>query len=146
MRRIVGLALAGGLGLAAAAVGAQTRVGELLDAGGVRISAEQFRRNVVQNVVAGPLDAGITAEIVFTGRGTLEGSGSTGRSSAESMEVRGRWSFGQDDTVCVAIVLDGPTIRANYPSRCQAWYRLGDRYYAADSLDRSARLLARTVK
>jgi hypothetical protein len=143
---MVSVALAAGLALVAATAGAQTRVGELLDAGGVRVSAEQFRRDVVQNVIAGPLEGGISAEVVFTGRGTLEGAGSTGRSSAESMEVRGTWSFGQNDTVCVAVVLDGPTIRANYPRRCRAWFRLGDRYYTADSSDRSARLLVRTVK
>ena len=146
--RLVGIAaVASVAALVAATADAQTRLGELLEAGGKRVSTEEFRRDVVQQVVVGPLEAGIGAEIVFTARGTLEGTGSFGRSAAaEAMEVRGTWSFGQNGTVCVAVVLDGPTIRANYPSRCHAWYRLGERYYAADSSDRGARLLARTVR
>ena len=60
-------------------------------------------------------------------------------------DVRGTWKFGDNGTVCTSVVLDGPTIRANFPPRCQYWYRLRDRFYVAESdTDRRARVLPRS--
>jgi hypothetical protein len=128
---------------------AQTRLGELLDAGAKPVSAEEFQREVVQQPLYGPLDSGVNVELVYTARGALEGAGAPGRFGYvdETFELRGTWKIGNRDAVCAAVVLEGPTIRANYPPRCRFWFRLGDRYYVSDSdSDRQARVLVRSVR
>jgi hypothetical protein len=128
---------------------AQTRLGELLDAGAKPLSAEEFQKEVVQRPLVGPLDSGSNVEILYTSRGAVEGAGSPGRFGyvSETFHVRGTWKIGERDTVCAALVLEGPTIRGNFPSRCQFWFRLGERYFVSDSdSDRRVRVLARTVR
>jgi hypothetical protein len=129
---------------------AQTRLGELLDAGAKRLSAEEFRQQIVQRPLQARLDSGMSAELLFASNGSLEGAGSGGPYSyaAEwAVQVRGTWAFGDDGTVCTTVMLEGPTIRANFPRRCRYWFRLGNRYYVADSAsDRSARILSRTLR
>jgi hypothetical protein len=128
---------------------AQARLGELLDAGAKPVSAEEFQKEVVQRPLQGPLDSGLNVEILYTERGALEGAGAPGRFGyvAETFHVRGTWKSGAKDTVCTALVLEGPTIRGNFPPRCQFWYKLGDRYYVSDSdSDRRVRVLVRTVR
>jgi hypothetical protein len=137
--------------LAGTAASAQTTLGQLVDAGAEPLSPEAFRQRVVQRAVVGPFAGGMNLEVVYTPRGSVEGTGApTSRVTNApdwAVGVRGAWRFGDDGTVCTAIVLDGPLIRANFPSRCQLWYRLGDRYYVADSgADRGARVLPRAVK
>jgi hypothetical protein len=139
-----------GLLLASSFAAAQARLGDLLDAGAERVSAERFRQEVVQRALQGPLEPGVNVELVYTSAGTLEGAGSGGRfsyASEWSIQVRGTWVPGPNDTVCSTVVLDGPTIRASYPRRCQVWFKLGDRYFVADSdAERQARVLPRTLK
>jgi hypothetical protein len=134
--------------LATASADAQTTLGALVDAGGERLSPKQFREEVVQRQLNGPLASGFNLQFVYTSRGSLEGAGSGGAASfgAEwAADVRGTWKFGDNGTVCTSVVLDGPTIRANFPPRCQYWYRLRDRFYVAESdTDRRARVLPRS--
>jgi hypothetical protein len=128
---------------------AQTRLGELLDAGAKPVSAEEFQKEVVQLPLYGPLDSGVNMEMVYTSSGALEGAGAPGRFGyvAETFQVRGTWKIGDKDAVCAALVLEGPTIRANYPPRCRFWFKLDDRYYVSDSAsDRRARVLVRSVR
>jgi hypothetical protein len=128
---------------------AQTTVGDILDDGAKRLSGEDFRQEVLQRPLQATLDPSITAEIVYTAKGSVEGAGSAGRArfGAEwSVDVRGGWTIDGDEKICTRIVLDGPTIRANYPPRCQYWFRHRDRFYVSPSKDRHARVLPRTPK
>jgi hypothetical protein len=144
----VTLALAAMLGSTLAT--AQTRLGDLLDAGARRVTADRFRQEIVQRSVQGPLEPGVNVEIVHTSRGTLEGAGSGGAfsySAEWAVQVLGTWSVGDDDSICATVTLNGPTIRASYRRRCQFWFSLGERYFVAESTsDRAARVLARTVR
>lgn len=136
--------------LASALVAAQTRLGDLLDAGAQRLGAERFRKEIVQRTVLGPLEPGVTAEVVYSPQGTIEGAGAGGAfsySAEWAVQVRGTWSVGDNDSICVTFVLDGPTIRANFRRRCQFWFSLNDRYFVSEATsDRAARLLPRTVR
>jgi hypothetical protein len=130
------------LALASAAAAAQTSVGELLDGGAKRLSTEEFSQDVVQRPLNGPLVTGVNATFVYAPGGSLQGRGGgpAGFGAEWDVSIRGSWRFGDDGRVCTAVVLDGATIRANYPHRCQLWFRLGDRLFVADSADRAARV------
>ena len=136
--------------LASTLATAQSRLGELLDAGAKQVTADQFREEIVQRSVQGALEPGVNVEIVYTPQGTLEGVGAGGAfsySAEWAVRVRGTWSAGDNDDICATVTLDGPTIRASYRRRCQFWFSLGDRYFVADSRsDRKARAIGRMVK
>ena len=47
----------------------------------------------------------------------------------------------------VGAAADGRGTRVVLPTRCQYWFKLGDKYFFADSdTDRSARSWSRTIK
>lgn len=126
---------------------AQTRLGELLDRGAKRLSADEFRQEVVQRPLTGPLVGGVNANFVYGNGGWIQGRGGgpAGFGAEWDVSIRGTWKIADDSRVCTAIVLDGATIRANYPPRCQFWFRLDDRLFIADSLDRAAPVLRRSI-
>ena len=129
---------------------AQSRLGELLDAGAQRLTVERFQKEIVQRTLQGPLEPGVNVEVVYTSQGTVEGAGSGGAfsySAEWAVQVRGTWSVGENDSICVTFVLDGPTIRASYRRRCQFWFSQGARYFVTESTsDRAARVLPRMVR
>ena len=131
--------------LASAAAVAQMRLGEALDAGARQLSGEEFRHDVVRRPLSGPLAPGVNAEFVYGPGGMIEGRGGgpAGYGAEWDVRVRGTWRLADDGRVCTAVVLDGATIRANFPARCQLWFRLGDRFFVADSGDRAARVFPR---
>lgn len=53
----------------------QTNLGELLDAGANRLSAEQFKREVVQRTIVGRTPSGAIIEIMYAANGTIDGLG-----------------------------------------------------------------------
>src|SRR5437867_961327 len=72
MKLPLGIALA----LWASLAGAQSNLGELLDAGGRMLSPEDFKRELVQRVVVGPTPTGGTLEVMYTTNGSIVGKGS----------------------------------------------------------------------
>ena len=54
----------------------QNTLGELLDAGASRLSAEEFRRDLVGRSLTGPMSANTELELVYAGDGTVGGIGS----------------------------------------------------------------------
>jgi len=128
---------------------AQNNLGELLDAGAKRLSADEFRQEVVQQPMQGPTIAGSgTMEVMFTTSGLVQGR-STPAYIARPVMVgfQGEWTFGDDGTVCTTMRLGGGSSTAVvFPRRCQFWFKLGDQYFFSDSdTDRSARVFSRTI-
>ena len=130
-----------------AAIG-QTNVGELLDAGGKRLLADEFKRELVDRSIVGVTPAGFNIEVVYTSRGDIRGvaaasvrGGATG--GAATFAIEGSWTFDDSERVCESI----PGGRVMLPARCQYWYKHDRRYFIADSdTDRSARVIVRTRK
>ena len=133
---------------------AQTKLGELLDAGGSPLSMEQFREEVVGRTVVGPTPAGGTVELMYAANGIVAGTGSLMRSVyASTAPVRGEWKFDERGKVCVSMIIAGHPAAPAFagqvvlPSRCQTWFRHAGQYFIADSdSDRAAKVFRRTLK
>ena len=128
---------------------ARPSLGELLDAGATRVSAAEFRRDIVARMVRGPMETGLEMYVFYDEGGGVEGQSwppRLGSSIAWSAEIVGTWRVDDDGRICKVISLSGATIRARFSERCRYWFKLNDRYYAADSIgDRDVELLRREV-
>lgn len=133
--------------------GAQQTLGELLDAGAQRLSVQQFRDEVVQRVIAGPLPAGGAMELVYRADGQVSGIGSfridshAKQSGRNLVTVEGEWKADDEGRICTAVMIVGIARRgSDLPPRCQFWFRLGDDFFFSDSdSDRYAKVLRRKV-
>ena len=137
--------------LGSAAAFAQSTLGELLDAGAKRLTAEEFRQEVVQRTIVGPSPTGGSVELVYTASGIVTGSGTAPYQQATlplQTQIDGEWSFDDKERICTVVSILGYGRRGgNLPPRCQYWFRLGDAYFFADSdADRYAKVLRRTVR
>jgi len=129
---------------------AQTSVGKLLDSGAVKLSAEDFKQQIVGRFLVGPGRGGNTAvttaqEVVYLEGGSIRGSGSVASLGVGgySFNIEGTWTIDDRDRICQT-TQSGNVVLA---PRCQYWFKLGDKYYFADSdTDRSALVTIRTVK
>ena len=144
------------LGLALLLVGplasGQTNLGELLDAGANRLSAEQFKREIVQRTIIGPTPAGAIIEIMYAANGTIHGLGPpAGRPQSlyAILPVTGEWTIDETGRICTALQSSeqhggGVPIR---PVSCQAWFKLREQFWLSDSdSDRSAKVFPRKPK
>ena len=133
---------------------AQSNLGELLDAGAKRLSAEEFRQEVVQRTMQGPTPTGGAMEIMYVSNGSVQGSGTPPNAFSAGgpwAQFDGTWTTDADERVCASMrIASGPggygsILGTSLPNRCQFWFKLGDRYFFSDSdTDRRARLLSRT--
>jgi hypothetical protein len=143
-RRVLVGAVASQL-LSAALVHAQTTLGDLTQAGAQRLSPQRFDEEVVQRTLRGRLDTGMLVEMLYATSGQLQGVGRAGPAEW-SVQVLGSWSAGDNGTICTRMTLDGPTIRAMLPRRCEYWFRLDERYFVSSSAtDPRARVAVRTI-
>jgi len=133
---------------------AQNNLGEVLDAGGELLSPEQFKQELVQRVLVGPTPAGLQLEIMYATNGMVQGVGAQPGSRLPSAAVNGEWKI-DAGKICTTMTLTGPTFGVHgggatgvmLPSRCQSWFKLGEKYFISDSdTDRRTKVLLRTVK
>jgi len=134
---------------------AQSNLGELLDQGAKKLSAHEFRVEVVQQIVVGPTATGGTLEIMYTPNGMIQGTGTAPifqRPMTTTSTVNGEWTIDDQDRICASmrIIMSGgasPSSSFVLPPRCQFWFKLGDVYFPSDSdSDRRAKVLSRTLK
>jgi hypothetical protein len=138
-------ALAAPLLLASALACAQTTLGDLVQSGAQRLSPQRFEEEVVQRTLRGRIDTGMLVEVLYASSGQLQGIGLAGPAEW-SVQVLGSWSTGDNGTICTRMTLDGPTIRAMLPRRCEFWFKLDDRYFVSSSdSDARARVAVRTA-
>ena len=128
---------------------AQTTLGALLDAGATPLSVAEFNAEVVQRIVEGPTPTGGALEVMYAQNGTMQGRGVPMRySSSYAGPTRLSVAIGKPTSarrICTAMHVDRRRSRVDLsqlPTRCQYWFKLGDKYFLADSdTDRSAKVL-----
>lgn len=135
--------------LPASIAGAQSNLGELLDAGAQKLSTEEFKRELAGRPLTGLAPSGrAMLQIVYLDSGLISGVAANtmyGGAFAPNVqyEVHGSWNIEGTERVCATMTLAHVVL----PARCQYWYRYDNRYFVSDSdTDRSARILARTRK
>ena len=131
---------------------AQSKLGELLDAGATLLTVDEFKAQLVQRPLEGLTPTGGYIELMYVSNGTIQGVGASPWQEAGktgSTPYDGDWTSGDNGTICSAFRYraHGGGAVGNLPLRCQYWFKLGDRYFVSDSdYDRQARVLVRTVK
>ena len=146
--RLAGIAVASCSSLALA----QTNVGQLLDNGASKLSAADFKQQLVGRLLEGPgRGSGFTTfsaqELIYLEDGMIRGSGQVttpgGMTSGGQFVIEGTWTIDDRDRVCQTTRAAGLSLSP----RCQYWFKLADKYFFADSdSDRSALITVRTVK
>lgn len=131
---------------------AQRNVGDVLDAKAKVLSPDEFRQELVQRTLIGSTAVGGTVELMYLGSGSLQGSltnPSTGMIGYGN-PIEGQWTTDDRGRICTSMRLSGGPRMATavvVPPRCQFWFKLGERYFVADSdYDRGAKVLIRTLK
>jgi len=133
---------------------AQNTLGELLDAGARKLSAAEFKDELVQRVIVGPSAQGGSLEVIYATRGIIAGTAllkwKMGQSPSQTSPVTGTWTIGEQDAICTQMTFPGSygvNAAVRLPNRCQFWFKLGGQYFLADSdWDRSSAVLNRTLK
>ena len=134
------------LSLCAPFAAAQNNLGELLDAGGKRLSVEEFKLEVVQHVIVGPTASGSSLELIYTTNGHVSGKGLSPAGHVNTGTIDGEWKVDDSGRVCTTMRVVGSSQLA-LPARCQFLFKYKDAYFFVDSdTDRQARALRRTVK
>jgi hypothetical protein len=138
-------------------VGAQSTLGELLDGGAKKVSASEFREELVQKAITGALPTGGTLEVTYITSGLITGVGTATKGSPVQMDVSGTWVIDDNQRICTSMLIASGAGSAGggfstsgalvLPPRCQFWFKYGDYYYLSDSdSDRHARVIRRAVK
>ena len=126
---------------------------QLLDTGARKLSAEEFRRDIVQRSIVGPTPAGATIELMYVANGSIVGMGNmvAAQSQITSTSFGGEWTIDDAGRICASLRTSGSGSTfggssAVLPPRCQTWFKLGDAYFISDSdSDRRAKVLRRTI-
>jgi hypothetical protein len=139
--RLASLAIILGFPWVAVPAAAQQSLGEVLDAGGKRMSAKEFETEIVQRILVGPAPTGGELELMYASRGLISGRGKSPAITLPAA-LRGEWKLDDTGRVCSTYYAGG----IPFPDRCQYWFKLADKYYVSDSdVDRSAKVLSRTI-
>jgi hypothetical protein len=131
---------------------AQSMLGELLDANAKVLSAEDFRREIVQRVLVGPTATGGTLEVLYTTNGSVQGTASHPATPqakfAPTQQINGEWTIDKNDRMCTTM-RTGTSVGTTVilPTRCQFWFKYAEDYFISDSdSDRHAKVLRRAIK
>ena len=127
---------------------AQSNLGELLEAGARKLSAEDFRQEVTRYILVGDVPAGGRMELMYASSGVIKGvsniaTGVPQGTQIGAAQIDGVWNIDDSGRICTSMVVG----RTFLPLRCQFWFKFKEDYFIADSdSDRNARVLRRSVK
>ena len=116
----------------------------ILDAGASKLSAEDFKQQIVGRTVAGATPSGYEIDVFYHDNGRLIGGGrSTPRGGAlgggASFSIEGSWTIDPSERICTRISV-------RLPAQCQFWFKRGNDYFLADSdWDRDVGVTRRTL-
>ena len=121
---------------------AQKTLGEILDQGAKKLSAEEFKSLVSGATISGTTLTGFDFSTKYSPDGTHSGSAQNMQGSSG---ISGTWKIDDSGKLC------GQTqsTRSNTPapSVCAFWFKVADRYFTSPSdADRSASIAPRAVK
>jgi hypothetical protein len=131
---------------------AQSNLGALLDAGAKKLSAEEFKEELVQRIIVGPSLSGGNLEVMYTTTGAVAGVGSYAAFNLSVAPISGEWTIDDNGRICTSMRMGtgggaSPGMGVTLPSRCQFWFKSAEQYFLSDSdSDRRARVLLRTIK
>lgn len=116
------------------------RLGELLDAGAKKLSAKDFRQELLTRTLYSSKGPRNTA-ILYAENGKVVGTSRSGGFTVENID--GSWAVGANETICSTYRFGNVV----FPQRCVFWYKLGEMYFFSDSdSDRSASVERRTLR
>ena len=130
--------------LCCAVARAEDHLGDILDAGARKLSAEDFKQQIVGRTVAGATPSGYEIDVFYHDNGRLIGGGrATPRGGAvgggASFSIEGSWTIDPSERSCTRISV-------RLPAQCQFWFKRGNDYFLADSdWDRDVRVTRRTL-
>jgi hypothetical protein len=107
---IVGLPLGIALLLLAPLAAGQSNLGDLLDTGAQKLSAEEFRRDIVQRSIVGPTPAGATIELMYVANGSIVGMGNViaaAQSQITNTSFSGEWTIDDAGRICASMRTPG---------------------------------------
>jgi len=125
---------------------AQTTVGEVLDAGGKKLTKEEVVTLVAGANVSGPTTGGGQFQSDYKADGTLTGTMQT--TNMKGGARFGKWTVEDTGMLCTEITTTiVKSSGAREDKTCAYWFRLSDKYFVAlDSDARETHVLERTVK
>jgi hypothetical protein len=122
---------------------AQNTLGEVLDAGGKKLTKEEIVAAVAGANISGPTQAGGSMQADYKSDGTFSGSQQT--TAGKGRGRFGTWTVDDSGMYCTEITVTGAITQSD--KSCGYLFKLGDQYFiAVGSDDRGARVLARTIK
>lgn len=129
------------LGLVSTTAFAQTTLGDLLDAGGKKLSKEGLQAALSGARVSGKTATGAaTVESDFKADGTYSG---TATSTQGASGYVGTWSVDDSGKLCVEFT----RTRGGRDKQCGYYFAIADRYYVSESdSERGSPLIERTIK
>ena len=133
---------------------AQNNLGELLDAGAMRLSVDEFKEEVVQRIITGPTQTGGKLEVIYGTNGVVQGNGSYLAHQDSTSQISGQWTIDDTGRICTSMGIGGTGTAGPgtgsivyLPPRCQIWFKYAGQFFLSDSdSDRSARLIRRMFK
>jgi hypothetical protein len=132
--------------LASTAAWAQSTLGELLDAGGKKLSGAEVTTAVAGANMSGVNKTGNTFQADFKPDGSYGGSVQSARGRQKTGGLTGTWKVDGEGRFCTEFTSSrGPTGHAE-GGTCVYLFKAGDTYFVSDSdTDRSAQVLKRTI-
>jgi hypothetical protein len=122
---------------------AQNTLGEVLDAGGKKLTKEEILAAVAGANISGPTQGGGSMQADYKSDGTFSGSQQT--TAGKGRGRFGTWTVDDSGMYCTEITIAGAITQPD--KSCGYLFKLGDQYFVAvGSDDRGARVLPRTIK
>jgi hypothetical protein len=129
------------VGLSSTTALAQNTVGEMLDAGGKKLSKEEVVAAMVGANISGPTMTGGQLQLDYKADGTFAGNIQEPQGGNGGMF--GTWTVDDSGLLCAQYTI---TMGNQQGKSCVLFFRQADQYYVAFTDDRGARLLKRTIK
>lgn len=130
------------IGLTSSSAVAQNTLGELLDAGGKKLSKKEVQEVLTGAHAVGPSTSGASTDYAYKADGHF--SGNLKNSEGWMTGVVGTWSVDESGKLCAKWTLTSNSKRFD---GCMFHYALSDQYYFSESdSDRASRVFKRTIK
>ena len=132
-------------GLSSATASAQSTIGEVLDAGGKKLTKDEVVAAIVGGNVSGPTQSGGDLQIDFKADGTLAGNLVAAQGTRRNGGMYGKWTIDDSGKLCTDLTTSRNGTKQ--VQNCSFLFKVRDQYFVAfDNDDRATRVLPRTIK